>query len=238
MKKGEESTDLMLRTIALRIARKEPSEWLVTHFRHWLPTLALEICISNMMPTRSDALKWLANVETAARFLRMGLGHQPSRSLLQEEKLGVIPNLGELLQQLKFLEERAQCASKSPGLTTGKVQFEGANKHKVSTAGMIILAWEEVRGQRPSPRNRDAWEAADCLWRLSNKLVDEWGILAKFGKRLDIKKDVQRGEDRLTGWRGYYEAALEQQPVFGLNHDEFLRHLRIGRSSELTDLAR
>ena len=85
--------------------------------------------------------------------------------------------------------------------------------------GMIALAFEYVHKRLPGDRNRAAWEAAECCWRYVKSMP---------AGNIPPEKAISRGEDRLTKWRTYFEAALSQNPILGTNHDEFERHLRIG----------
>ncbi len=110
----------------------------------------------------------------------------------------------------------------------GRVGPVGATQAKVMVAGMIALAWEEIRGRRPGPRNTGACEAADLLWRLSTGILEEGGL----DKRLGLNKEAARGNDRLTQWRRHFEAALAETPILGSNHKEYMRHLREARAQE------
>jgi hypothetical protein len=93
---------------------------------------------------------------------------------------------------------------------------------------MIALAWEDIRSRRPGPRNTGACEAADLLWRYTSGLLEK----VRLDKRLDLNEGAQRGNDRLTQWRRHFEAALAEAPILGLNHKEFMRHLREARAQE------
>jgi hypothetical protein len=95
-------------------------------------------------------------------------------------------------------------------------------------AGMITLAWEEVRGRHPGPRNTGACEAADLLWRFSTILLEK----SRLDKRLRLNEAAARGNDRLTQWRRHFEAALAETPILGSNHKEYMRHLREARAQE------
>ncbi len=110
----------------------------------------------------------------------------------------------------------------------GRVGPEGATHPKVMVAGMIALAWEDVRGRRPGPRNTGACEAADLLWRYTTGLIEK----ARLDKRLSLNEEAARGNDRLTQWRRHFEAALAEAPILGSNHKEYMRHLREARAQE------
>ncbi len=220
------------RDVACAIVGGEPPEWLVNHFQNWAPAVMLERALAEMRYTRSHAKEWLANVGRAAHVLCCSLGYEPARGLLEGPELGPIPDLGDLFRMLAAVEGRVEAALNSPMLKTqdgtapkgrGRAAPKEVNRPKVSVAAMIVLAYQEVRKRKPGARNRAAAEAADLYWRYTASLVSQ---------RVPSTKEGVRGEDRLTKWRSYFEAALAEEPIFGRNHEEYLRHLRLGRELE------
>jgi len=216
------------RDIARAIVGGEPPQWLIRHFRHWAPTIMLERAFAAMRFKRSDARNWLTNVQRAAEVLQQSLEHEPARWLLETGDLGPIANLEDVLDQLADVEMRAQAGLNSAMLKTpdgstprgrGRPSPAEASGPKVVVAGMIALAFEYVHKRLPGDRNRAAWEAAECCWRYVKSMP---------AGNIPPEKAISRGEDRLTKWRTYFEAALSQNPILGTNHDEFERHLRIG----------
>jgi hypothetical protein len=231
------SEALTERDVARAVAGGEPPEWLVVHFRHWAPGIMTQRSIAAMAFTRTDARKWLTNIDRAAQILISAVAHAPSRELLERTDLGAIPEADELVPALRGVQSRALSALQSPGLTTadgtaprgrGRVRPEGATHPKVMVAGMIALAWEDIRGRRPGPRNTGACEAADLLWRYTTGLLEK----VRLDKRLGLNEEAARGNDRLTRWRRHFEAALAEAPILGSNHKEYMRHLREARAQE------
>jgi hypothetical protein len=197
----------------------------------------LERSIAAMAFTRTDARRWLENVDCAAEVLISAVAYVPLRELLERTDLGAVPDAGELVQALRGVQSRARSAIRSPALTTsdgtaprgrGRVRPEGATHPKVAVAGMMILAWEDFRGRRPGPRNLSACEAADLLWRYISDILWKRGLY----KRLGLKEEATRGKKRLTQWRRHFEAALAEEPILGANHKEYMRHLREARARE------
>jgi len=237
MAKPKVSEALTERDVARAVAGGEPPEWLVLHFRVWAPGIMLQRAIAAMAFTRTDARERLTNIARAAEILISAVAHAPSRELLERTDLGAIPEANQLVLALREVQSRALSALQSPGLMTadgtaprgrGRVGPVGATQAKVMVAGMIALAWEEIRGRRPGPRNTGACEAADLLWRLSTGILEEGGL----DKRLGLNKEAARGNDRLTQWRRHFEAALAETPILGSNHKEYMRHLREARAQE------
>jgi len=237
MGKLKVSEAVMVRDVARAVAGGEPPEWLAIHFRHWAPAIMIHRSIAAMSFTRTDAREWLTNIDRAAEILISAVAHAPSRELLERTDLGAIPEADELVLALRGVQSRALSALQSPGVLTangtaprgrGRVGPEGATHPKVMVAGMITLAWEDIRGRRPGPRNTGACEAADLLWRFSTVLMEKGGLY----KRLDLKEEAARGNDRLTQWRRHFEAALAETPTLGSNHKEYMRHLREARAQE------
>jgi len=93
---------------------------------------------------------------------------------------------------------------------------------------MIALAWEDIRGRRPGPRNTGACEAADLLWGYTTVIIEK----VRLDKRLGLNEEAARGNDRLTQWRRHFEAALAETPILGSNHKECMRHLRVAKAQE------
>ena len=220
------------RDIARAVAGDEPPEWLVDHFRSWAPAIMIQRSVAAMAFTRADARERLKNVDRAAEILIATIAYPPSRELLEPTDLGVVPEVGELIGALRGVQGRARAALQSPSLRMedgtaprgrGRVALEGATHPKVAVAGMIVLAWEEVRGRRPGPRNREAWRAADLFWRWTTGMVP---------KRVRLKEQAPRGKDRLTHWRRYFAAALAETPILGSNHEAYARHLRQARAQQ------
>ena len=188
--------------------------------------------------TRTDARERLTNIDRAAEILISAVAYAPSRELLERTDLGAIPQADELVPALRGVQARALRALQSPSLVTadgtaprgrGRVGSDGAATHpKVMVAGMIALAWEDVRGRRPGPRNTSACEAADLLWRFTTVIMER----GRLDKRLGLKEAAARGDDRLTQWRRHFEAALAETPILGSNHKEYMRHLREARAQE------
>jgi hypothetical protein len=237
MAKPKVSEALTERDVARAVAGGEPPEWLVLHFRHWAPAIMVQRSIAAMAFTRTDARKWLTNIDRAAEILISAVAYAPSRELLERTDLGAIPEADELVPALRGVQSRALSALQSPGLMTadgtapkgrGRVGREGATHPKVMVAGMIALAWEDIRGRRPGPRNTGACEAADLLWRYTTGLLEK----VRLDKRLSLNEEAARGNDRLTQWRRHFEAALAEAPILGSNHKEFMRHLREARAQE------
>ena len=171
------------------------------------------------------------------RSIISAVAHAPSRELLERTDLGAIPGADELVPMLSGVQSRALSALQSPSLMTadgtaprgrGRVGPEGATHPKVMVAGMIALAWEDIRGRRPGPRNAGACEAADLLWRYTTGLLEK----VRLDKRLGLNEEAARGNDRLTRWRRHFEAALAEVPILGSNHKEYMRHLREARAQE------
>ena len=168
MAKPKVSEALTERDVARAVAGGEPPEWLVSlvvHFRHWAPAIMLQRSIAAMAFTRTDARERLTNIDRAAEILISAVAYAPSRKLLERTDLGAIPEAGELVLALRGVQSRALSALQSPGLTTadgtaprgrGRVRPEGATHPKVMVAGMIALAWEDIRDRRPGPRNTGA----------------------------------------------------------------------------------
>jgi hypothetical protein len=237
MAKPKVSEALTERDVARAVAGGEPPEWLVRHFRHWAPGIMTQRSIAAMAFTRTDARKWLTNIDRAAEILISAVAYAPSRELLERTDLGAVPEADELVLALRGVQNRALSALQSPGLMTadgttpkgrGRVRPEGATRPKVMVAGMIALAWEDIRGRRPGPRNTGACEAADLLWRYTTGLLEK----VRLDKRLSLNEEAARGNDRLTQWRRHFEAALAEAPILGSNHKEFMRHLRESRAQE------
>jgi hypothetical protein len=187
--------------------------------------------------TRRDAREWLTNIHRAAEILISALAHAPSRELLEGTDLGPIPEADALVPALRGVQSRALSALQSPGLMTadgtaprgrGRVRPAGATHPKVMVAGMIALAWKDVRGRLPGPRNTRACQAADLLWRFTTGLMEK----GRLDKRLALNDEAARGNDRLTQWRRHFEAALAETPILGLNHKEYIRHLDEARARE------
>ena len=231
MAKPKFSEELTAHDVARAVAGSEPPEWLVDHFHHWAPSIMLERSIAAMAFTRADAREGLTNIDRAAEILICAVAYAPSRELLERTDLGAIPEAGELVLALRGVQSRALSALQSPGLVTadgtaprgrGRVGPEGATHPKVMVAGMIALAWEDVRVRRPGPRNKGACEAADLLWRYTTVIMER----GRLDKRLGLNEEAARGNDRLTQWRRYFEAALAEEPILGSNHNEYPRHLR------------
>jgi hypothetical protein len=237
MAKPKVSEALMERDVARAIAGGEPPEWLVVHFRHWAPAIMIQRSIAAMAFTRTDAREWLTNIDRAAEILISAVAYAPSRELLERTDLGAIPEADELVPALRGVQSRALSALQSPGLMTadgtaprgrGRVRPEGTTHPKVMVAGMIALAWEDIRGRRPGPRNTGACEAADLLWRYTTGLIEK----GRLDKRLSLNEEAARGNERLTQWRRHFEAALAGTPILGSNHKEYTRHLREARAQE------
>ena len=225
------------RDVARAVAGDEPPEWLVDHFHHWAPTIMLERSIAAMAFTRTDARRWLTNVERAAEILISAVTYAPSRELLERTGMGAIPEIGELVLALRGVQSRALSTLESPALMTsdgtaprgrGRVGPGGATHPKVVVAGMIILAWEDIRGRPPGPRNSEACEAADLFWRYITDILWKLGL----DKRLGLNEEAARGTTRLTQWRRHFEAALAEEPILGSNHKEYMRHLREASAQE------
>jgi hypothetical protein len=225
------------RDVARAVAGGEPPQWLVNHFRHWAPLIMVRRSLAAMAFTRTDARERLTNIDRAAEIIISTVAHAPSRELLERTDLGAIPEADALVPALRGLQSRALSARQSPGLMTadgtaprgrGRVRPGGATHPKVIVAGMIALAWEDVRGRRPGPRNTGACEAADLLWRFSTVLMEK----GRLDKRLGLNEEAARGNDRLTQWRRHFEAALAETPILGSNHKEYMRHLREARARE------
>jgi hypothetical protein len=237
MAKPKVSEALTERDVARAVAGCEPPEWLVVHFRHWAPGIMLQRSIAAMAYTRTEAREWLANIDRAAEILISAVAYAPSRELLERTDLGSIPGADDLVPILRGVQSRALSALESPGLMTadgttpkgrGRVRPEGATHSKVMVAGMIALAWEDIRGRRPGPRNTGACEAADLLWRYTTGLLEK----VRLDKRLSLNEETARGNDRLTQWRRHFEAALAEAPILGTNHKEFMSHLREAKAQE------
>ena len=237
MAKPKPSEALTERDVARAVAGGEPPEWLVVHFRHWAPAIMVQRSIAAMAFTRADARERLTNIDRAAEILISAVAYAPSRELLERTDLSAIPEAGELVLALRGVQRRALSALQSPGLMTadgtaprgrGRVGPERATRPKVMVAGMIALAWEDVRGRRPGPRNTGACEAADFLWRYTTGIIEK----ARLDKRLDLNEEAARGNDRLTQWRRHFEAALAEAPILGANHTAYMRHLREARAQE------
>ena len=237
MAKPKVSEALTERDVARAVAGGEPPEWLVVHFHHWAPGIMTQRSFAAMAFTRADARKWLTNIDRAAEILISAVAYAPSLELLERTDLGVIPEAGELVLALRGVQSRALSALQSPGLMTadgtaprgrGRVGPEGATHPKVMVAGMIALAWEDIRGRRPGPRNTGACEAADLLWRYTSGLIEK----GRLDKRLSLNEEAARGNDRLTQWRRHFEAALAGTPILGSNHKEYMRHLREAKAQE------
>ena len=237
MAKPKVSEALTERDVARAVAGGGPPEWLVVHFRHWAPAIMLQRSIAAMAFTRTDARERLTNIDRAAEILISAVAYAPSRELLERTDLGAIPEADELVLALRGVQSRALSALQSPGLMTadgtapkgrGRVGPEGATHPKVMVAGMIALAWEDIRGRRPGPRNTGACKAADLLWRYTTGLLEK----VRLDKRLSLNEEAARGNDRLTQWRRHFEAALAETPILGSNHKEYLRHLREARAQE------
>ena len=238
MAKPKPSETLTERDVARAIAGGEPPEWLVVHFRHWAPAIMVQRSIAAMAFTRTDARERLTNIDRAAEILISAVAYAPSRELLERTDLGAIPAAGELVLALRGVQSRALSALQSPGLMTtdgtaprgrGRVGPERATRSKVMVAGMIALAWEDIRGRRPGPRNTGACEAADLLWRYTTGIIEK----ARLDKRLDLNEEAARGNDRLTQWRRHFEAALAEAPILGANHKAYMLHLREARAQEI-----
>ncbi len=237
MAKRKVSEALTVRDVARAVAGGEPPEWLVIHFRHWAPAIMIQRSIAAMAFTRADARERLTNIDRAAEILISAVAYAPSRELLERTDLGAIPEAGELVLALRGVQSRALSALELPGLMTadataprgrGRVRPEGATHPKVMVAGMIALAWEDIRGRRPGPRNAGACEAADLLWRYTTGIIEK----VRLDKRLGLNEQAARGNDRLTQWRRHFEAALAEAPILGSNHKEYMRHLREARAQE------
>ena len=158
MAKPKGSEAVTERDVARAVAGGEPPEWLVVHFRHWAPAIMVQRSIAAMAFTRTDARKWLTNIDRAAEILISAVAYAPSRELLERTDLGAVPEADELVPALRGVQNRALSALQSPGLMTadgttpkgrGRVRPEGATHSKVMVAGMIALAWEDIRGRRP-----------------------------------------------------------------------------------------
>jgi hypothetical protein len=232
MRKFEQPERPTARDVASIVVGGEPPEWLVFAFTAWVIGLALQSSMINALFTRSEARERLDNIARAAKVLLFGLSDPPLLCLLEEPPLGAIPDRGGLLQSLNEVQCRVKVALNSPNLATedgtapkgrGRAAPAGTTDPKTVIAGMIAVAWREVRGTYPGPRNRTAWEAADALWLFSTGQLRE---------AVRLEDGSRRGEDRLTGWRWRFEAALAENPVLGVNHDEFVRHLRVGQALE------
>jgi hypothetical protein len=227
-----QSETVTARDVARLVARGEPPEWLVFLFQSWVPTLALQRAMIGMIFTRSEARERMENIARAAKILVNALAHQPMRWLLEEPPYGAIPDVGGVLKALGDIERRANAAKSSPKIATadgtaprgrGRATPSGTIEAKVLTAGMIAVAWKELHRRYPGPRNRAACEAAVALWRYSSAALPE---------PVHLENGVKRGEDPVTGWRDHFEAALAEKPVLGVNHDEFVRHMRTGKARE------
>jgi hypothetical protein len=197
----------------------------------------IQRAIAAMAFTRTDAREQLTNIYRAAEILISAVAHAPSRELLERTDLGAIPEADALVPALRGVQSRALSALQSPGLMTadgtaprgrGRAGAVGATQPKVMIAGMIALAWEDIRGRRPGPRNTGACEAADLLWRYTTVNIKEVGL----DKRLRFNEETARGNDRLTQWRRHFEAALAEVPILGSNHEEYMRHLREARAQD------
>jgi hypothetical protein len=225
------------RDVARAVAGREPPEWLVDHFRHWAPTIMIQRSIGAMAFTRTDARERLTNIDRAAEILISAVAYAPSRELLERTDLGAIPGADELVPALRGVQSRALSALQSPSLMTadgtaprgrGRVGPERATHPKVVVAGMIALAWEDIRGRRPGPRNTGACKAADLLWRYTTGIIEK----VRLDKRLSLNEEAARGNNRLTQWRRHFEAALAEAPILGSNHKEYMRHLREARAQD------
>jgi hypothetical protein len=106
------------RDVARAVAGGEPPEWLVVHFRHWAPWIMIQRSIAAMAYTRTDARKWLTNIDRAAGILVTAVAYAPSRELLERTDLGAIAEADELVLALRGVKSRALSALESPGLMT------------------------------------------------------------------------------------------------------------------------
>jgi hypothetical protein len=193
--------------------------------------------IAAMAFTRADARERLTNIDRAAEILISAVAHAPSRELLERTDLGAIPEADALVLALRGVQSRALSALRSPGLMTadgtaprgrGRVRPGEATHPKVMVAGMIALAWKDVRGRRPGPRHTGACEAADLLWRFTTAIMEK----GRLDERLGLNEEAARGKNRLTQWRRHFEAALAEAAILGSDHKEYMRHLREARARE------
>jgi hypothetical protein len=220
------------RDVARLVAGREPDQALVAHYEIWAATLAAQRIISERVLKRSEARAAFAYVARAAGRLAAPLSTWTISDLLKDPTLGAFPELDDLRRLLDRLLIRAIAAKTSPMLvkddgTTrsgrSRVNHPGAIKPKTMAAGMILLGFQEVRGRLPGPRNPDALEAADCLWRLSTR---------EFPDIVRLEEGPRRGEDPTSGWRRHFVEALAENPILEGFHDDFVGQLRAGLAKE------
>jgi hypothetical protein len=183
-------------------------------------------------PTRSEIVGLLTEIEDAAWLLGNALSDQSIREFLENSHLGSIDYAARLESDLTDFALRIAAAKASPALSSKKVDArpgrgralppDAVTPH-VYCAAMIGEAWKFVHERYPAPSNRKAAAAAEALWRLS-----------KIPYGADAAKDerIGWGNDKLNGWRPHFRTALEQKPVMGNCHDEYVRHIRLAAQME------
>ena len=99
---------------------------------------------------------------------------------------------------LPLIAARAHRAARSPALSKqsgktksgrGKAVLPGMYNPKIFCALVIAEAWKFIHGKYPTPVNRTAANAAEAYWQASGGSTEGWG------------------NDRLGGWRRYFQNA-------------------------------
>lgn len=184
--------------IAQTIAEDETPAWLAEHLRRWAPSIFVGRAVEKRQPSRSEMRRCLVKIKDAASLLQRALAEPATREFLEADPFQAIENIGGLDWVLKDLADRADRASRSPALTTktgktragrGSATPTGAYSAQTYCALLVAEIWKYFRGNYPAPRNRQAAQAADGLWRAAGGERNGWG------------------DDPLNAWRRHFICA-------------------------------
>lgn len=192
----------------------DPPEWLADYLHAQGAHIAFVHEAGKSEATRAELLGQLEALQQAVELVRRYVGADQSgtidevalRSLLDPTPTPPFSVAHrDTDKALRDLNKRVEEARRSPLLVgpdgevikgRGKANVVGGMSAEMVCACVIAAAFEVVNGKRPGARNPSACDAAEAYWRA-----------------IGLER-VERGEDKRTAWRRYFETATSASHEF------------------------
>jgi len=183
--------------VARLIAGDTAPEWLVGYLVEWRHSLAIDIFVHEVQPTKASLRPLLLEVQRSAKYLFDALQNNSTREFLESEPLGPMPYFGALTHMLTNLADRAERAANSRALVNnagktksgqGKALPPAAISPQDFCAAVVLEAWSFFHERPPSPRNSNLAKAAEAYW-----------------KAVGGPKRRSWGRKRQSSWRSQFE---------------------------------